>query len=188
MQSKLFSLLPKNLSFWYLCWRAGASSSYNFKNMSFHTQMFCNCFLLFKSPLQCVPATQELFTVLKNVVQWNATNCHSFKVFVLSIYLPLKNLVYTSAHPSVEFLIRNNLNFWIQSKHNMQSSREMQNSLEDPYIEKEAWRHWHVYLPWYCHVESIVRCRIEFCGTWLWDLLLYWTLMTVCKNAPKEVT
>lgn len=48
-------------------------------------------------------------------------------------------------------------------------------------VKRDVWRHWCMYIARYYDVESIMGCRMEIWGTWIWDLALCWTLMMLRK-------
>lgn len=108
-------------------------SSYNFKDMSFHTQMFCNYFLLFKSPLT-VWSTQELLAVLRLLPSEMKQPAILLKRLSYPFF-SLKNFCLYFSTPISQISIQNWIKFLNRERKDNQAERQMQNSLNDSWVK-----------------------------------------------------
>lgn len=83
-------------------------SSYNFKDVFFHAQSSATISCYLSHLFNVIHSGVICYSQMKRnhlPFSWNVCLIHSSHS---------KNFVYTSAHPSVKFLIKTKLNFWIE--------------------------------------------------------------------------
>lgn len=130
----------------------------------FRTQTFCNHFLLSKLPLQGDPATQELFAALKMLLRemrqpaillkcWSCP-FNSLKIFCLCFSTLISRIPNQEQFRSVN----------AEGK-NSRSTRQLQNSLKDPWAKRDARRQCSLHTARYGDVERVMRCWREIWGT-----------------------